>query len=351
MSAAAPSPSPRRRQHDAALDEVARAFGEAPGAPPGPSTSEMTARLPVAPAASVATASAARPVNVVTERDEEPAPPPRQVLSYRPLNAPRAEREPRRSRALPIVLVLLLLLVGAAAVLYFFYPALLPEWARPPGSSAVATRPSTSSPGTAPASAAAAPAAGPATAPAAAPASSADTSAATSPVAASSPALLPTAAVAAPSASAPAVRPPPVASAPPVAAAPLPAPAAPLPRAVAPSAPGAHFTAIEEIWGQRTGAGTVVTIVGNGPVPPDAFSHFRLEGDNPREVVRVRGVDGSFKRTLIAVGTTEVKEIRVGFHGQGGQGELHVVLDLASPRVKLVRLSATDNRIEIQLAQ
>jgi len=60
---------------------------------------------------------------------------------------------------------------------------------------------------------------------------------------------------------------------------------------------------------------------------------------------------GSFKRTLIAVGTTEVKEIRVGFHGQGGQGELHVVLDLASPRVKLVRLSASDNRIEIQLAQ
>jgi hypothetical protein len=112
-------------------------------------------------------------------------------------------------------------------------------------------------------------------------------------------------------------------------------------------APRARFTSVEEIWGQRGPLGTVVTIITNGAVPADAFSHFRLEGANPREVIRLRGVDDSFRRTSVAVSTPEVKQVRLGYHAKPDGNELHVVIDLASPRVKLVTATPVDNRLEL----
>jgi hypothetical protein len=83
------------------------------------------------------------------------------------------------------------------------------------------------------------------------------------------------------------------------------------------NAPAARFSSVEEIWGQHSGPGTLVTIVTNGAVPPDAYSHFRLEGASPREVIRLRGVDDSFKRSSIPVATGEVKQVRLGYHAEG----------------------------------
>jgi hypothetical protein len=93
----------------------------------------------------------------------------------------------------------------------------------------------------------------------------------------------------------------------------------------------------------------VVTIVGNGAIPQDAFSHFRLEGATPREAVRVRGVDDSFKRPTIAVNTPEVKQVRTGYHAESG-GYLQIVVDVTSAKVQMVRLNSIDNRIEMTLA-
>jgi hypothetical protein len=110
------------------------------------------------------------------------------------------------------------------------------------------------------------------------------------------------------------------------------------------------FDAVEEIWGQHTSSGTVVTVVANGAVPAGAYSTFRLDGGNPREVLRIRGVASAFGRTTVPVTTPEVRQVRIGYHEKPGGNELHVVIDLASPRVRLVRVVPADNRLELLLA-
>ena len=92
-----------------------------------------------------------------------------------------------------------------------------------------------------------------------------------------------------------------------------------------------------------------LTLVANGAVPESALSHFRLEGANPREVVRVRGVSAGFPQPVVNVGTPEVKQVRTGFHTRPEGNELHVVVDLASPRVRLVQATSQDNRVELLL--
>jgi hypothetical protein len=42
--------------------------------------------------------------------------------------------------------------------------------------------------------------------------------------------------------------------------------------------------------------------------------------------------------------------VRIGYHEKPGGNELHVVIDLASPRVRLVRVIPADNRLELLLA-
>ena len=257
---------------------------------------------------------------------EPPAPAPLAVPARRP-----AKR--KRSWAAVAVAAVLVLLFGGFAVLYLQFPELLPEWAggvRP--GDATATLPPL------------APGGGPALRQQASPPSAA-ADAASAPPAAAAPNLAPSAADAA--------------AVPTRAASQLPSAAASSPRAgseaaaraaLGSDAPRARFTAIEEIWGQRSPLGTVVTIVTNGSVPADAFSHFRLEGPNPREVIRLRGVDDSYRRASVPVSTAEVKQVRLGYHARPDGNELHVVLDLASPRVKLLRSTPVDNRLELLLA-
>jgi len=50
------------------------------------------------------------------------------------------------------------------------------------------------------------------------------------------------------------------------------------------------------------------------------------------------------------VSTGEVKQVRLGYHAKPEGNELHVVIDLASPRVKLLRATPVDNRLELLLA-
>jgi hypothetical protein len=93
-----------------------------------------------------------------------------------------------------------------------------------------------------------------------------------------------------------------------------------------------------------------VTIVTNGSVPADAYSHFRLEGASPREVIRLRGVDDSYRRSSIPVSTGEVKQVRLGYHAKPDGNELHIVVDLNSPRVGLLQIRPVDNRLELLFA-
>ena len=314
--------------------EVARAFGSGSGSGSGselpatgrtPLESDDTVRLEglAAPGAVVATAP---PAASRWDRFAPPVEPESQVVESPlsedvPLASPRAPRPPRARSHWPVAAVLLLLLGAAAAagVLYLRFPQLLPAWA--PGAPAARAQsdapPRFAHPRQAsPAELAARSAPG-----AAAPAGG--TSAPPGSASGSPPAPL----------AAPGVAPGPQAAAP-----------APV---VGPAAGSGRFSALEEIWGQRNAAGTMVTLVADGNVPQGSFTHARLDGGKPREVVYLRGVAEKFERATVAVGTPEVAQVRTGYHVKPGGNELHVVVDLASPQVKLIRAVAIDNRIEL----
>ncbi|HET9768178.1 MAG TPA: hypothetical protein VFS60_15095, partial [Thermoanaerobaculia bacterium] len=313
------------------FDEVARAFGEPDAAEELPGG---TLRMPPL----VPMPEPAEPVPV-PPTPIAPSPQPA-APSALPLAAP-ARRPPRRRRSwLPLVVGLLLLLLGGFAVLYLRFPELLPEWAggTRPGEAASADAgapPPASGGGAAYRQVAPQPEAPAAAESAAGPADAAG---------ASSPA---------PSGS---VTPGALSVSPPTApAGPLTVPGSDDAGAAARTAlngdaPRSRFTTVEEIWGQRSPVGTVVTIVTNGSVPEGAFSHFRLEGGNPREVIRLRGVDDRYRRPSVPVSTGEVKQVRLGYHAKPEGNELHVVIDLTSPRVKLLRATPVDNRLELLLA-
>lgn len=161
-----------------------------------------------------------------------------------------------------------------------------------------------------------------------------------------------------------AVAPPPAAgasrqaaSAPvPTAAAPIPAaspaPTPPVPAAPAPTAAASRrFTAVERITWQAAGGETVVVIATDGAVTPADVQHLRLEQPEPREVVKVLGVSRSSVAARLQASTPELRQIRVGLHGEGSRGELHVVLDLSSPGVRILAVEAQGSTVRVHLGR
>ena len=56
-----------------------------------------------------------------------------------------------------------------------------------------------------------------------------------------------------------------------------------------------------------------------------------------------------FSPEHIAVNTGEVRQVRVGYHPKPGGNELHVVIDLAAPDVKVTRVDQDGQRLRIHL--
>ncbi len=145
----------------------------------------------------------------------------------------------------------------------------------------------------------------------------------------------------------PATRLPPAAGAgpretsPPVSPPPAPPPA---------SAPqGPVLTRLDRVTSERTAGGTDVLLWGNGEIPPESYKRSRLEGNPPRELIRLAGVRGTQPQTRVVVGTPEVLQVRTGYHPEAGNGELHVVLDLANPTVTVTGIEQEPHRLRIHL--
>jgi uncharacterized protein (TIGR02266 family) len=107
---------------------------------------------------------------------------------------------------------------------------------------------------------------------------------------------------------------------------PSPPPAA----APAPPPPAARFSALEKVtWEEENGV-TVLALWLDGAIPEGSFERSRIEGREPREVIRLRGARGPVAPARFDVGTPEVRRVRTGLHAAGASSELHVVVDLAT---------------------
>jgi uncharacterized protein (TIGR02266 family) len=158
----------------------------------------------------------------------------------------------------------------------------------------------------------------------------------------------------------------PVSAAPGRASARLPKPATPQGVAAAPAAGGAAtatpssfsaaqpdsgppLTVLEQITWEPVAGGTDIILWGNGSIPPESYTRSRIEGNPPRELIRLAGVHSPKPQSRIIVGTPEVLQVRIGYHPEAGKGELHVVLDIAHPEVAITGIQREPNRLRLHL--
>lgn len=128
-----------------------------------------------------------------------------------------------------------------------------------------------------------------------------------------------------------------------------PAPIAPVAAETPPPAPaGPALSVLERITFEQAGGGTDVILWGNGAIRPEVYDQSRI-GDPPRELVRLVGISRPYPSTKVTVGTGEVRQIRAGYHEKSGGNELHIVIDLADPAVRVTGIEARENHLRIRL--
>lgn len=128
-----------------------------------------------------------------------------------------------------------------------------------------------------------------------------------------------------------------------------PAVAAPLPEKVEAAPTGPLVTVLEKITWEELPEGTDVILWGDGVFRHGGYSQVRVGGMPPREVVRINGAARPFRFLRLAVGTPEVKQVRIGFHQRPAGNELHVVLDLTEEGVAVVGVEERGNQLRLQV--
>lgn len=138
--------------------------------------------------------------------------------------------------------------------------------------------------------------------------------------------------------------------------APAPRPAPPPPPAPPPAsqpaagADGGAFTRVQNVIWEPRGEELLVTVYLDGPIEEWEYTTTRLDAP-PRALVAIRGVTRPFPRAEIPVGTDLVERIRIGFHPERPESELHLVVDLAGPEAALVRTEAEGQELRLHVGR
>ncbi|HYO13441.1 MAG TPA: TIGR02266 family protein [Thermoanaerobaculia bacterium] len=116
-----------------------------------------------------------------------------------------------------------------------------------------------------------------------------------------------------------------------------------------PKPTGQPLTAVKDITWEEAFGGTDVILWSDGAVRSEVYERTRIDGNPPRELIRLKGIERPFPKARVVVGTTEVLQVRVGYHPRPGGNELHIVLDLAHPDVAVTRVEEGEERLRIHL--
>ena len=138
-------------------------------------------------------------------------------------------------------------------------------------------------------------------------------------------------------------------SAPPPAIEPEPQAAPPPPPPPPPAVVEKAFDRLEDISANRVGSTTEIVLTTNGSVPKGRYRSSSIGGDKPRALVKLLGVSRSFRTTKVPVDAPLVDGVRLGYHKKSSGNELHVVIDLEGPGVKVEEVRAEGRRLVIRL--
>jgi molecular chaperone DnaK len=174
------------------------------------------------------------------------------------------------------------------------------------------------------------------------------TTSATSPTSPKSPAAAPDPAPTAPPT--PAALPPPVTP-------PSPQPVQALPPAAAPATPagaaeggtGGGPGELQKITWKQDPDGTEVILWADGAIRRQDWAHYRIDGDSPRELVKLYGIHHPFPSSRLVAGTRQLLQVRTGYHDGPKGNELHVVLDLSASGVEVTGIEAQGEQLHIHL--
>ena len=115
------------------------------------------------------------------------------------------------------------------------------------------------------------------------------------------------------------------------------------------SAAAAAASVVESINWTNQADGLVVAIEADGRFTPGFYEQVRIDGERPREVLKLFGITESYPQSAIAIGSGGLERIRIGHHSGNGGGELHLVFDLAGPAVEIREIRERGARLEIEL--
>ncbi|MFP3939534.1 MAG: TIGR02266 family protein [Thermoanaerobaculia bacterium] len=137
--------------------------------------------------------------------------------------------------------------------------------------------------------------------------------------------------------------------------APVPAPAGrgqeppPQPAPEPQPAPAGFSRVLNVVWEAR-GDELLVTVHLDGAIQEWEYSVTRVGAPPPRDLVRIRGVDRPFPRPAIPVDHPLLERVRLGFHPEERENELHVVLDLPREMVGVERSEAVGDELRLYVS-
>lgn len=116
-------------------------------------------------------------------------------------------------------------------------------------------------------------------------------------------------------------------------------------------AAGPAATRVQSITWEHIAGGTEIVVQGDGAIRSESYRHTRIDGGAPRELIRLIGIQAAYPKSEIPVATLQVRRIRIGYHQETSPPELHVVLDLAGPRVQVTLLEEENRQLRIRLKE
>ncbi len=135
-----------------------------------------------------------------------------------------------------------------------------------------------------------------------------------------------------------------------------PAPAAP-PRSETQRPPasrperGRAFKGLSDVTWRADGQGLMLMLTVDGTASKARVDHFRLEGESPREVVRLLGVDRRASLSTLTVNEGGVKQIRFGWHKKQRGHEIHLVMDMVDRQSRVLSVRPEGNRIMVRIGR
>ncbi len=114
---------------------------------------------------------------------------------------------------------------------------------------------------------------------------------------------------------------------------------------------GKAFKSLSDVTWRAEGQGLLLTITVDGAASSARVNHFRLDGESPREVVRLLGVDRRASLSTLQVGVGGVRQIRFGWHKKRRGNEIHLVMDMADRQSRVLSVKPEGNRFLVRIGR